>query len=357
MVGAKYRIVFIICLSISFGIGAILGSRQSIKFRDLKMLAQYTVRQQKEYRFINPLLECEASEYTIQSMLRPFRDQLDQVIEESKDDGRAQHISLYFRDLNNGLWTDLESNVDYSPTALLKVPLMIAYFKKEEQNPGFLQTTIVHRTPPDTIFVTSSTPKEELVIGGEYTYEQLIVYAITKSSDSAAWELTEHMNATELEKVYTEMGIDFREDENNVRVLSTRTYASFFRILFNASYLSRELSEKVLYILAQSSFSGGIVAGVPTEVPVAHKYGERVDTTSGIFQVHDCGIVYFPNHPYLLCIMTKGGDYVQLQQVIAEISRIVYAEVHQQAQAFPISIPTSKFVQKQGVTAMYSNEP
>ncbi len=339
MFGSRYITGFILCLLVAFGFGSILGRFVSPKNPNLNLLALQSVRQQKGYQFVNPLLECEASEYTIQSMLRPFKDHLSSEIDSYLAQKRADHISLYFRDLNNGLWTDIDSTEDYSPASLLKVPLMIAYFKKEEKTPGFLQQKIVHKNPPEEIFKQSITSGKELVVGQEYTYDELIVAAITQSSNTAAWELTEHLDLQELEAVYKDMGINFQEDEFKTRVLTTRTYASFFRILFNASYLSRELSERALKTLAQSEYRKGIVAGVPAEIQVAHKFGERLQTASGVHQLHDCGIVYYPNHPYVLCIMTKGSNYESLQSVIADISRVVYEEVHEQAGMFPRVTP------------------
>jgi hypothetical protein len=41
-------------------------------------------------------------------------------------------------------------------------------------------------------------------------------------------------------------------------------------------------------------------------------------------QLHDCGIIYRANNPYVICIMTKGLDQSVLAQVIADISKIVY---------------------------------
>jgi hypothetical protein len=45
---------------------------------------------------------------------------------------------------------------------------------------------------------------------------------------------------------------------------------------------------------------------------------------------HDCGIVYYPKHPYLLCVMTQGQDPETLENAIAEISKFTYTQVKNQ---------------------------
>lgn len=65
---------------------------------------------------------------------------------------------------------------------------------------------------------------------------------------------------------------------------------------------------------------------MPASVKVAHKFGERLleDSTR---QLHDCGIVYYPENPYLICIMTHGNVYENLEKTIQDISKMVYKEV------------------------------
>jgi hypothetical protein len=43
-------------------------------------------------------------------------------------------------------------------------------------------------------------------------------------------------------------------------------------------------------------------------------------------QLHDCGIVYFPDNPYIICVMTRGDDVNELAPVVAHISKMVYDE-------------------------------
>jgi beta-lactamase class A len=113
-------------------------------------------------------------------------------------------------------------------------------------------------------------------------------------------------------------------------------YAIFFRVLFNASYLDKEYSEKAMELLAQSDFNDGLVAGLPRGVIVAHKFGERGNLPgSSDYQLHDCGIVYYPNHPYLLCVMSRGNDIQHLENSIAQVSRFVYDEIDNQYKSTP----------------------
>jgi beta-lactamase class A len=76
------------------------------------------------------------------------------------------------------------------------------------------------------------------------------------------------------------------------------------------------------------------VAGVPAGISVANKFGER-ELADGTRQLHDCGIVYHPERPYVLCVMTKGASFEQLSRTVADVSQLVYREIDTEpAQAF-----------------------
>ena len=111
--------------------------------------------------------------------------------------------------------------------------------------------------------------------------------------------------------------------------MSVQTYESFFRILYNASYITREAYQWALDVLSKSEFKTGLVAGVPPEIKVSHKFGEKAESEDAV-QLHDCGIVYYPRHPYLLCVMSKGPNFELLDDVIANISQLTFAEVDHQ---------------------------
>jgi len=84
----------------------------------------------------------------------------------------------------------------------------------------------------------------------------------------------------------------------------------------------------VLSLLTHTNFTSGLTAGIPKNIVVAHKFGEATDDdVSGSIisrELHDCGIIYYPGKPYLLCVMTKGTDFSKLEGVISGISEIAY---------------------------------
>lgn len=148
----------------------------------------------------------------------------------------------------------------------------------------------------------------------------MIVY----SDNKAANALLNHIEASSLDSVYQNLGIEVPDIDENENFMSVRDYASFFRILYNASYLNHAMPEKALGILTKSQFNLGLTAGVPPQIEVAHKFGERVLLDGR--QLHDCGVVYKIDKPYLLCIMTRGNNFIGMSETIKAISETAYKE-------------------------------
>ncbi len=281
------------------------------------------------YDFISPLLECEMPQNTILgSSLRSFRSKITDIIETKKKEHGASHVSVYYRDLNNGPWIGIDEKQMFSPSSLLKVPLMIAVLKDAETNPGILNKTITYAGNANLNLFENIKPSDVIKQGKSYTVEQLINYMIVYSDNNAYLLLLKNYPKDKLIKVYTELGVDVPYESKQEDFMSVKEYASFFRILFNASYLNKDMSVRALKYLSQVYYRNGIVAGVPPYIGVVHKFGERsMGARDEIKQLHDCGIVYYPKHPYLLCVMTRGESFSALEGVIKDISKLTYNEL------------------------------
>jgi beta-lactamase class A len=283
------------------------------------------------YKYINPLLDYEGSEeFFIE--LKPFKVQLQQFVDARvREVPGIDFVSIYFRDLNNGPWFGINETVEFSPASLLKVPLMLAYYKHAEDDPGILQKTIEFKKSPSSSNVIQTLPPSVKLQDGEsYTIEDLIYRMVVYSDNDAHLMLLQYIDDTSFKKIYSDFGLSLIDKDTIDTKVNVKTYAGFFRMLFNASYISNNYSEKALELLAKTEFQKGLVAGVPEGTQVAHKFGERSYLGSRTKQLHDCGIVYYPEHPYLLCVMSRGEDADELAAAIREVSNLIFQEVNAQ---------------------------
>lgn len=287
------------------------------------------IRQGAGYTYINPLLECEVAEGMLDARKENFHDDLAQYIADLKKDKSLSDVAVYFRDLNNGPAFGVGQEMGYFPASLLKVPVMMAYYRWSEEKPDLLQNKITYEAPRDFGVTATIKPREEIVAGQSYTIEELIRRMIVFSDNQALALLTSRIPLEKMRDLFTLLGVRDAVLSDPEAKITVKEYASFFRILFNSSYLTRENSEKALALLTTTDYHDALLAGVPPAIAVAHKFGEA-GTEDVERQLHDCGIVYFPNHPYLACIMTRGHDTETLKKSIVDISHFIYQKIDEQ---------------------------
>jgi beta-lactamase class A len=169
-------------------------------------------------------------------------------------------------------------------------------------------------------------PQKLIQAGHSYTIDELLTYAIAYSDNNAERLLDQSFEPSTLNNIFLNLGIQIPAQPQDF--MTTETYAEFLRLLYNSTYLSPEMSDKALGLMAQPDFPQGLEAGIPQSVQVAQKFGERqVLTPNGMLlyrELHDCGIVYAQNDPYVLCVMTRGQDFNVLASIIANVSKISY---------------------------------
>lgn len=208
----------------------------------------------------------------------------------------------------------------------------MAYYKIAERDPDVLTKQIKY----SSLFTIPNEgeqivpPEKPIEVGKIYTVDDLIFHAIVYSDNQAVTLLINSLDPKELHDLYNLLGVDDSILIQEDGTLTVKNYSAFLRILFNASYLTAEYSEKALGLLTLTKFNNGLVAGIPSKTLVAHKFGEA-GFLDGLQQLHDCGIIYYPKHPYLLCVMTRGtGSVGQLESAIADVSKFVYDRIDEQ---------------------------
>lgn len=293
----------------------------------------FVERREGSFRLVNPLLECDLADDVLRNReLIPFKEKVAAWVRGRITAGLAGTVAVYFRELNDGIWFGVGDTERFVPASLRKLPMMIAILKMAERpgGQGLLDRAVTADLSRDYNLDQNVLPSGALTPGRAYPVRELVERMIVQSDNNAFTLLARVVDPAELDRVYGLLRMQRPGAAGDDAFLSVQTYASFFRILYNATYLSKDASEWALDALARSEFRAGLVEGVPAGVPVAHKFGEKSDAASGVVHLHDCGIVYYPTNPYLLCVMSRGTDFRALHDVVSGVSRLVWAEVDRQ---------------------------
>ncbi len=294
-----------------------------------------SIRQTGKYSLISPLLLCPTYENNDLAQTTSLRSEIEHYIDEQVSAGKVDKVSVYVRGLK-GSWLGIDENEPFAPASLLKVPLMIAYFKKAETDPSILTRVVTYDGSFDDNAKEQFRSPNELK-PGNYQIIDLIQAMIENSDNNATHLLDENIDLKTLAEVYTDLGLTLPyADSPTVTIISAKQYSYFFRVLYNATYLTPEYSQKAMEFLTAPDFTQGIKAAVPQDIKVAQKFGERtVFTPAGDIverNLHDCGIVYAKENSYLICIMTKGKDFSDLATTIQNIAKLVYNRTTEIAQ-------------------------
>ena len=288
----------------------------------------------RQFEYLNPRLECGEKPKIDKSSYLLFENRLKEKLDLIKKSGTADLVSVYFRDLQSGPIFGVDEDIKFIPASLLKLPTMMAYFHIAEGDDSFLDRTLAYdpeaadKLNPLKQYVF---PEETIKPDKPYKIYELIERMISNSDNAAMNVLYNYMvnsyspNINLISEVFKDFGLAEPNSDLTEETMSARTYSSFFRILYNSSYLSNEYSDLALKYLSETKYQGGLRRGVPDGVTITHKIGER--SMAGRLQLHDCGIIYYPDNPYLLCVMTAGSDFSKLDEIISTISGLVYEEV------------------------------
>ncbi|HMN69106.1 MAG TPA: class A beta-lactamase-related serine hydrolase [Bdellovibrionales bacterium] len=304
-------------------LGLILGSLGTYGAMRPKFKVKASERHLGQTEFINPLLQCSDSPDGDSPKIAQLEEIVSGILARAKRQARAREISVYFRDLNNGPDFEINARVDFVAASLLKVPVLIAYLKEAENNPAMLDETFEFNPEKHVLkqIVQQVQRPGAPAPGEKITVRELLRRMIVESDNIAATMLIEERPHLEVIRILDDMGVQLVSEGPNTGV-NVKSYASLFRIMYNATYLSHASSNQALKLLSLTRFRDGLPAGVAPDVAVAHKFGERIIDEN--YQFHDCGVVYYPKRPYLLCVMSRGKDFKPLVELVAEISKTVF---------------------------------
>jgi beta-lactamase class A len=298
------------------------------------------VVRENDSSLIQPILYVEIES---KQLLSPLKSKINDYLDSKKQAGAYTSASIYLKDIQAGVYTNINPDSLYDPASLMKVPLLMIYLKQAETNPQLLKKSFVFTQQAQNSTVALIKDKS-LVVGKSYTVQELLYHMIVYSDNESFWILYDHFGEDifkELDKKLTIPAnydiIHYSKTDKHF-IANVNSMAYYFMVLYNASYLTKTASKYALDILTKSTFKEGIAKGIDPNVLIAHKFGER---TLSYFvgnklenlqtEFHEFGIVYLKNRPYLLGVMTRGQQSNELQTMVSDISKMVYDDFKNQS--------------------------
>ncbi len=258
-----------------------------------------TLSPQPGLPFVRPMVGLRTPASYNDTVLAPLREAIKEV--GSAAPGALTRYAYYFRDLTNASWVGVHEDDRYNPASMLKVVAALAVYRQSEIDPTYLETPLTYT--PELAKINAAfpfAPTVSLEVGESYSVRHLLELMLTDSDNAAKDLLLSSLDQRTIDQVYSDLSIPKPSDtDSSSYTISPLEYSRFLRVLyygiFNISWKNDNL---LLGLLSKSTFTDGIVAGVPHGTVVAHKYGQHIagsaSTSSNQIELSDCGIVYSP---------------------------------------------------------------
>lgn len=232
-------------------------------------------------------------------------------------------LGVYFEYLPTGSSINVNDQFEVELGSLAKVPAVMAVYRSIENGEiGPDKVLTVQKEHIDSQFGSLW----EKGVGTKVTVKDAVRLALTESDNTAVNLLLSNIPKGSHEEVFQRLDLP-KTTDGVYPTLSPKSYASVFRNLYLSSYINYHDSNAMLEYLTKTIFTDKLPAGVPPGVKVAHKIGV-FSSADKIPVYNDCGIVYIPERPYVLCLMVSADEETAREEIIA-YSRMVYSFVSQ----------------------------
>lgn len=264
----------------------------------------------------------------------------------------AGTLGVVFYDLKLNKSIGINADKEFPAASLIKVPVLIEFYNQVNQGKINPQTQIILKEKDK---VSGGGILRHKPAGSKFTLEKLAELMITESDNTATDILIKLLGFYNINKTIKELGCkntfikrtiwDFdavKTGKDNVTTPEDMTL--ILRKLYRGEVLNKEISNKILNIMKKTKrrdmipaglprtteshvckshiikvWDKPVVRGLPKEVVVAHKTGELAG------MVHDVGIVYCNDNPYILCLLSKNVvDVNKTIKIWSELSKKIY---------------------------------
>jgi len=295
-----------------------------IRVPEVEYSSEMNLVQNKHFKYTHPVILADLK--TENPKLNGIKEKLTALIEANKSNHRLSDLSVYYRNLNDGSWFEINGADKYIPASLMKVSYMIAILKQAEKNPELPDKRLYFEKHFEQGYnqnIKTFSLKEKK----NYSVRDLLEYMITYSDNDATSLLASQLDPVIYSNLFTDLNIappPVNPPKGSEYYMTVVDYCKLFRVLYNSSYLNEKNSDLALDLLTKSTFKDGFLKNTSFNFPVAHKFGERI--VSNVQELHEVGIFFDGAEPYLLGVMSSGRDLGQLSDILGVVSKTVYED-------------------------------
>ncbi len=143
---------------------------------------------------------------------------------------------------------------------------------------------------------------------------------VTISHNYAALLLTQKISEEAISKFLTDNKLSYSHlgGTNGVPVSTASDVSLFLEKLYKGQLGNPSSTSYMIDLLKSQQFKEKLPKYLPSNTVIAHKTGE-LDSFS-----HDAGIVYAPNGPYIIVVLSKSTNSYDANDTIGKISKAVY---------------------------------
>jgi beta-lactamase class A len=252
-------------------------------------------------------------------------------------------VAVAFRTLDGRSELLLDPDKVFHAASTMKVPVMIELFRQVRAGTLSLDDqlpirnefhSIVDGSPYQLDIGDDSDAEVYQAVGKTLSLRTLCEAMITVSSNFAANLLIEKLGVENIRQTVTRLGADgmqvlrgVEDDKAFQKGLNNTTTARGLMILMEKIAKGQAVDQTadagMMAILERQHFNNAIPAGLPKGTVVAHK-------TGNITKIHHDAAVVMGPRPYVLVVLVRGlADEGHSAELIASISREVWAAVSQ----------------------------
>lgn len=252
-----------------------------------------------------PLLDSAVSNPSLHQEVINF-DPLRQDIKKYLADLNVSY-SFYFEYLPNGINIRAGDDIISRAASLMKTPLVMDLYKLAEQG----KINLDSETTVQPVFIDEDKEygnPSNLKVGDKVTLRKAAEMTL-RDSDNTALNIIKDRIMPVVDKgsdSFHSLDLTYTiKDEGGLDEvsISSRSYSSILKCLYYSCFNTPEDSTTILEFLIDSADPNRLVSGVDASTKVAHKVGSSTADTQS-----DCGIIYYPKKPYIVCLMFFNID-------------------------------------------------